>query len=373
MSSPSYDWGLPHPGSQPTPSATTKKRRRILPPLIVVLIVALVAVGAFVALNTFARPSSTGPLGWDEETVSHYFDYDELADCDLGGEFFTSVGLKEMAPENGDDSSPCEGWTAAPDGQPSLNVSFSTAASEGVDDSATPVDTPGLEEWGEIQREATIGSLYSGNSATCSLSTDEPGLENVALRTVGPCESLYPLAQQLTNLARQNEFILDDPGFFDREERPEYVEVATLEYDVYGDDWQEATEDSLALGESVTINERTFVGSQFAVNEIILPESTDDTAEACVDTTYTLGTNSSNWSNRFNLPDLVLYLPDGSHSELSSPRGRLTLQEGESADVTYCGELPPGMRDAEVLVQAQLAGDDDLWASEKSTSAAEEV
>ena len=69
MSSPSYDWGLPHPGSQPTPSATTKKRRRILPPLIVVLIVALVAVGAFVALNTFARPSSTGPLGWDEETV----------------------------------------------------------------------------------------------------------------------------------------------------------------------------------------------------------------------------------------------------------------------------------------------------------------
>lgn len=348
----SYDWGLTPAPQQSTPppssGSTSRNPKKLIVPIAVVAVVALVLGAVYFALTTFLRPSSTGPLGWDADTVAHHFDFDDLRHCQLGSEFYESAGLKDVSSEG--ERTMCSGWTVAPKGQPSVKVSISTADGSGAFNENTEVEVPGLEKW----REEYSESSYLGQEATCRLTTDEPGLDDVSLKTRGWCDALYPLAQQLTNLARQNEFILDDPGFFDGADRPTYVEVQPHTYDAYAGDWSEAIDNASPTGEVVSYGDRNFTGNTFSVNEIIQRESTEGTVDICAETTFTLGEKESRWSSNFTTPSLSAYLPDSSTVSMDYPQNSLSLEQGESINLTFCGTLPEGIRDVDAIINGKL-------------------
>lgn len=364
-SSSSYDWGLPpNPSqSQPEPKAPSGKRK-VIGAVAGVAVLALVVGG----VSAFVKPGSTGPLGWDEETVAGYFDYDELKHCALGPEFYESAGFTDFSSEDSGDRS-CAVWTIPQEGQPSVKVDIMANAHPTWEN--FEVDMPGLENWREQGAGENPESGMVGPGKTCGMSSSEPGLESVHLSTTAWCEAMYPLAQQLTNLARQNEFILDDPGMFEWSERPHYVEVSDHVYDAYGEDWSARLDQALSLGEPFSFDNLHYTDQRFTVNGVRRDDSVDEDDSFCVDAQYTLGEMVSPYGRSFTIPALAVRTPDGALTEVTLPRRNVSLREGESVELEYCGDLDEEvLRDADVILEAYRK--DEIIASWAETFPTEE-
>lgn len=335
---PQYQWGAPPPHAPP-PSQRTSGGNTVL---VVVGILLLVIVAAGVATYWWlTRPTPPGPLGWNEDTLAQYVDNDMIATCDLGEEFYNSVGISDVTV----DGSVCEGWTVSPDGQPSYRVHVEVSRNGwqlDSDDAIVSSPSEPLEpHWEQYELDT---AEWIDSFAVCSMTAKDRATSSVVVESNGPCESLYPVAAQLTNLGLQIEG-----------DNPDYLAVPAQDYQARSEDYHRVLAEAQEVGGG---NQQGWVdrfGNPNIIN--IVGVSFEDDGTVCATMDFTLGLNPSSAS--FDVPELLFWAPNTTLFVGSRGEANLRMGEGDTETLTQCTDTPlmSGVRgDGELLI-GYLNGD----------------
>lgn len=373
-----YDWGVPSqpangPAQQsagngappqfgPSPQGQQNKPRKNLKPwayvaLAVVVIAALVYAGLWIYQAT--RGTEKGPLGWENEQIAKHASNNKLADCDLGEEFWNSVGLKDVEVSGNEET--CKGWYETADGGEVLVTMKIDSSSSGVSvpDDSVSLSGDGLRGW-SAQEKSEEGYLSSEPTEKCTYYS-KSGLFVGTLSTPAKCGALKPLASQLTNLDIQDREATASKDLTDFDS-PEYLPVNVEAVEVSSPLWEKLGKNVAKTGEAQDVKDRDYAGSKITVDKIDA-----DGTSVCADATFRLGREDSSFAFRFHVPDMRVVLPTGSTLSLDRDPERLRLKEGETVELTYCGDLEDseylGYRGGQAYLVSDLEGNGELEGS----------
>lgn len=334
-----YVWTAPEPAP---------KKSKLKP--IIIAVVSLLAVAALVwgglMIYKSTKSIDAGPLGWDEETLNDKLSGGNVKDCDLGDDFYASVGVSDLEvfdePESG--ASRCEGWVSVLNGH--VKVGFDTGK-ELPTSNMKKTQQDGLSEWRESTdpfEAAADPESHSGygSNARCYMTSRNGRLNKVRLEAAASCDVLYPLAKQLTNIAIQSEALEQERGVFDNTQ-PTYLDVTPGVATVMSPGYKKFLEDTQSMGESSKVADDDYTGSTFKIESVGFDPATysehSQSEELCVYTKFVLGKKNEEYASKFEVPDLIAYFPNGQATNFSPDERYFRLQEGESKNLTYCSTV----------------------------------
>lgn len=363
----SYNWG----GTTAVNATAPQPKRKAGLPGLVKILLAIVAV-VIVALASVwflqkQRPAQNGPLGWDDATLASKLDAGKLQDCDLGDDFYESVGLRDIVFKQG----ACEGKAKDADGN-EFPVRIHTEGGPNGDVAAAGDEA--LVGWKQSADPAghipaTLHDVTSsGDGMRCQMAGNKPILGNFWLAADGPCEALYPVARQITNLQTQYDWSRTDHSLFDFSS-PDYLEVNPATPKVETDLYKQAKEAALPLGETFEVDDSDYNGSTFTINGGDVDYAKN--SKVCVDGTFTLGQKADRYTYGFNMPRTPIALfPNGQRVPLYDEDHRsYTLKEGESQDLRLCGnDFDADMESNSFAVLVEDDRDQYVWVIENAGS-----
>ena len=359
----SYNWGAPGPANgagQPQLQQAQPQQPQFNKPagsggvpmilkvaLTILVVLALVFAGLWIFQKL--RPSPTGPLGWDEDTLVSKLDGGQLAECELGSDFYDSVGVKDVETKDYE----CTGTAASADGS-DFEVTLNTS-SEASDNGKSPKDAD-LSAWKEsadgfdVPEEVQDLAVDTyGQGQKCTMSSSQPMFKKVKLSTNGPCEALYPMARQLNNLQTQYDWERTDHGMFDFDS-PDFLEVQASPQSLVVPVYTQAKEEAKAFGDKLEVKDGDYDGTTFTITGGNIAGG--QSAEVCVVGDVQLGRKTDEHSYNFNLPNrLVALFPNGQRVSLSAQDYSIRLEEGESKKgLRYCSSYTPEVASNEFVV-----------------------
>ena len=348
----SYDWGAPaQPAAQPVPQPTAPmptapKESKGIPapmkPILAILgVIALVFAGLWVFQKV--RPEPVGPLGWDEATLASKLDGGQLTNCDLGNDFYDSVGIHDV--KVGDHN--CTGVIHSADGSDISATVYTAQGPNGELQSPKDTELVGWKESADANKYVpeSLDALEKdthGSGARCQMAGNKPMLKSLWLSVNGPCEALYPAARQLDNLQTQYDWERSDHGLFDFS-KPEYHEVNATSPSVEAAVYKQAKDEAKQLGDPMAVVDTANEGSTFAVTggKVSLENENSDALTVCVDAEFKLGREVHS-SYSFNMPSTVVALfPNGQRVNLDRKQGHIRMKPGETAQANYCSYFTP--------------------------------
>lgn len=355
-----YDWGAPAQTPAPAQPAAKPERSGALKPILAVLgVVLLLLAGLWVFQKV--RPAPVGPLGWDEATLESKLDAGQIRDCNLGADFYDSVGIRNV--EN------CTGTITTAEG---YEIRASIYTEQGPNGETTSPSDPELIGWKQSADAGTyvpetldaLVDQTTGSGTRCQMASSKPMLEKVWMMVDGPCEALYPAARQLSNLQTQYDWQRTDHGMFDFS-RPDYLEVSPATPSVEAAVYKQGKDEAKPLGEPLAVVDPNNEGSVFAVTggEVFYGDRPADGSKVCIDATFTLGREISD-SSRFRMPSTyVAVFPGGQRVDLDREQSRVRLKQGETADdLRYCGNFVAELKSDEFVAFADdKNGDYATW------------
>lgn len=314
------------------PTAPSEPKKRNTAGLVVgsVLGAIVVVFGGLMAFQQ-TRDVPPSPLGWSDNEVKEFFEAGELRTCNLGSEFYDSVGVRSVDRGVGG----CDGLIDSKEGFP-LSVTF--------DPHHRPNGnyTPDIHHHEWMYREASGPSTLDGvpfatrKGAECVMVSNREEYKEVSITVDGPCEAVWPLVTQLDNLAIQNQFAAGNRSVFDFSD-PEYKTVETQPVSAATDAYRQARDVALAPGETVEVPEDEFDGSQFTITNAWFDDRT-----LRYEAAFTLGSKHTTGRATFYLPDeFVAMFPNGDQFALGTDAnfsldvGATETFEGESEKSTY--------------------------------------
>lgn len=323
------------PAGQPVVEAPAQRKERNTAGIVVgsALGAIVVVFGGLMAFQQ-TRDVPQGPLGWSDNEVKEFFEAGELKTCNLGDEFYDSVGIRNVDWGVGG----CEGLIDSEEGFPFI-VTFDPHTRP---DGAFEPDIH-HHEW--MYREAAVPSTLdsvtytSKRGAKCVMVSNRKEYEEVSITVDGPCEAAWPLVTQLDNLAVQHQFATDGKGVFSFSDS-EYRDVNTQPVSAAVDVYRQAREAAMAPGETVEVPEDEFDGSQFTITNAWFDDRT-----LRYEAAFTLGSKHTPGTSTFELPnEFVAMYPNGdqvaliSDASFSLDVGATETFEGESERSTYSWE-----------------------------------
>lgn len=365
----SYNWGVPTPAygagpPQPMPPQqplNTQSAKRGLPTTLKVLLTLLAVLAlAFAGLWIFQklRPSPTGPLGWDETTLSSKLEAGKLTECELGTDFYDSVGIKDVEK----DYEECIGTATSSDGA-EFTVTLDASASPSGNGKA-PKDAE-LTGWKESTDSSSVPDEVKdlandsyGRGQQCTMSSSKPMLQKVELSTNGPCEALYPVARQLNNLQTQYDWERTSHGMFDFGS-PEFLEVKAEPQSLVVPVFKQAKDEARGFGDTLEIKDPDYEGTTFTITDGNI--SSGSSPRVCAEGEVTLGRNTNEGAYRFNLPDTYVALfPNGQRLQLNAEDYPVRMQEGETkGGLRFCSSYTPEVMSKEFVVFVGSSPDDE--------------
>ena len=330
-----YDWGAPAQAAAP---AAPERKGGIpgpLKPILAILgVILLLLAGLWVFQK--ARPAPLGPLGWDEATLASKLDGGQIRDCDLGADFYDSVGIHNV--KN------CSGTITTADGHEIKASLYTEQGPNGETTSPSDAELIGWKQSADVDTYLPMNldelvEKATGSGARCQMASNKPMLEKVWLMVDGPCEALYPAARQLSNLQTQYDWQRTDHGLFDFS-RPDYLEVNPASPSIEAAVYKQGKDEAKPLGEPLAVVDPNNEGSVFAVTggQVVSGDRPSDSSKVCIDATFTLG-REVNASSRFRMPSTyVAIFPGGQRVKLEREQYNVSLKQGETTDdLRYCG------------------------------------
>lgn len=300
-----------------------------------------------------ALANSPAPSEWDEEFLNPVFDQlsedrYQLKSCELGDEFYESVGLKFVSTNQAGEY-PCSGWYTTEQGEVEVLIGFWGTAKTY---NGSPKDSA-LAGWKEQRTD----------DGFCQLNHREGELGDVDIAVRASCEPLYPLARQLTNLAEQHRAVVqgDKEAWTAQELLDPNPQVASIAAPVYG----QRVYDALPFGEPGQVSAADLVGATLTPSAVYLDDVTDrrgkEIQAVCVDTSFYYGELTASYNDIVLKPELALILPHDhevplSPLDLGPPTSEFSngmSMFGEAHEVkewTFCGEWPGGYRGADFVL-----------------------
>lgn len=372
----SYNWGIPEQPEQtsqrPSQTATTTSpnakasrnsglAKKMGVGAVAVMAVAALGAGSFQIFKVM-QSSAPHPLGITDE-VARDLVGSEFDDCMLTPELIQAAGIKDLKQSENEDNT-CVGYFDGPDGNNNVEVKIlvkqSSSGAEPNPDiegwkSYVNYDDPELEAPNFNDLVEALPSYsptsYTDGTSTyllsdelslnkegrfCRLEGEEREIEGVHL--IGPsCDSIAPLANQIMNVVKQDIYNSSGSDFFEIKDKPTYVETQpTTTVDITVPGFREAYDSVPELGTEMVTLEEDFDGSKFIVNNIY--SGKDNNFDVCMDAVYTLGNKVTDKSRAtFHLPSISMIGSDGSMFTLNKDYESKGLKDGESMDITYCG------------------------------------
>lgn len=344
------------PGA-PTESGTQSPKKSSASKAIAIGAVALVAVAALGVGGFQVYKSTQGnadaPLGIDGE-VAQRLVADRFDDCMLTPELVEAAGIKDLKVSERDPNI-CVGHFEGANGGTHSEVRIQVDAESNGD-----AERSDIEGWREVVREPgqssttednvdvdfnyVLSTQNSGSSdyyrypepGFCRLEGDERELSQIHL--TGPsCVSLAPLAKQMMNLVKYDLYAKDDASFFEIKDQPNYAESEpTGAVDVTLPGFKQQFDAAPETGTEIDVLQPDLDGSTFKVTNIV--DGEESYRDVCVDTEFTLGTLKDNEdASMYYFPELLMIGSDGSVEKLRSDYTNRQLDEGNTAELQYCG------------------------------------
>ncbi|MEH0147166.1 hypothetical protein V6D40_05725 [Corynebacterium sp. Q4381] len=343
--------GSPYVYSNQAPQPEPEKERNTAGIAVGSVLGAIVVVfGGLLAFQQ-VRDVPAGPLGWSDKEVNEFFEAGELKTCNLGDEFYGSVGMRSVDWS----TRGCEGLIDSGEGFP-LAVTF--------DPHHRPSGEfkPDIHHHNWMYREAAAPrsldavAYTTKTGAECVVVSTREEYKEVSITVDGPCEAVNPLINQLDNLADQYQFSSDKRGLFDFS-APEYKDVAVQPVSAVSDAYREAREVALAPGETVEVPEEEFDGSQFTFTNAWFEDRT-----LRYEAAFTLGNKDTPGTSTFYLPEeFVAMYPNGDQVALKRDAS-FSLDVG--ATETFQGESEHAIYewDEFVIIATNTDGAKAVWA-----------
>lgn len=322
------------PGQQPpqgSGGSSTKKLKPWLYTIVAILVIAAV-VYAGLWIYQSVRGTDKGPLGWDNEQIAKHVSGSKLSDCDLGDEFFGSVGIKDV--EVSGDETTCKGWYETTGGG---EVLVTMEIEDSKSDVSEPSDSvsltrDGLRGWSAEEESSDSISVGTEPAEKCTYYSTS-GLFLGTLSVPASCGALKPLASQLSNLDIQDREATESRDVWDFSS-PEYLEVSAQPVEVASPLWKKVGKEPAELGDAQKVEDEDYSGSTITMQKI---EPSD--SEVCAEATFKLGRETSRYSSSFEVPTMHIVLPTGSAFEMDRDPSSLRMKEGETVKLTYCGDI----------------------------------
>lgn len=288
--------------------------------------------GGGITLYQNQRDIEPSPLGWSDAQVTDVFKDGQLDTCDLGEDFYESVGIRNMrASENG-----CSGVLDTVEGVPLyVNFRLTSSANPGIFEPYT-----NHQDWEhtfdpESSLPASLDEIQYANTdgMRCTVVSSRKEFETAEITVHGPCDSLDPLITQLDNLAEQARFT--KRGLFNFGQ-PHYKAVETESISAASELYRQAREIALQPGEAAIVPQGDFEDSPFAVTNVWL-----DGDYLHATTEFTLGEKLTSGRSTFSTPNLVALYPNGEQVGLVHPgaysqyAGETVTRESVSQSQTY--------------------------------------
>nr|VDG64101.1 Uncharacterised protein [Streptococcus thermophilus] len=291
--------------------------------------------------------SESHPMGWDKKEVGELFDAGvfngaSLTTCDLGDEFYSSLNWEdiELIPGRVEGAERCEGWLTTDSGKASAQI-FVVPDGMGAEGAETLKET-GLEDWSD----------FSDSPDKCELRSDRDEFKGTRLYLSAPCEALYPMAKQLSNLAN-----------FNAGNGKEFVDPAVGRGTGASPDYSAALENAKDLHEPGDIASTMSEGTTLTPNKVVITQEPSQYFDAnipqlCVETEFYVGSVTED--GEFELPSMRYINPSGETTELDKVTGAGGLfASGGKRDVKYCGFASSGLKDTDlVLVATGIGGEE---------------
>lgn len=296
-------------GYEVPPATVTQKPKRNTAFLAVVsVVVALMLIFGGLTLWKQSREIPSPPLAVDVAALEAAFAKDKLATCDLGDEFWESVGVQDVEMIH----SRCEGFIESVEG---MRVPFTMSIKrdptestdfvpfEGTTNTWYHTTDPEQDQPGQLH---AIGWGYR-DGMECRARSEAEALSHVWLTvTGGTCEPLEAVAAQLDNIAEQYEHRPGEKGLFNFDV-PQYAAVNPTPPRAVSRYYQMAASEALAPGERIDVPNEFFPGSTFTFTDLH-----HDGDHLVYRAEFGLGVGTTGDRQFFDVPkDFVAIYPDG--------------------------------------------------------------
>lgn len=236
----------PYAAPPPTPGNNVWK---ILLPILAVLVLAAGAVLGYMysqqpqqtqqtqSDTAESDAKKTDKLDYDPELIDAVFTEGKLSDCELGDDFFDSVGVIKVWTTTAEETQSCGGEYEVEEG--TVPISMTVESSDAYRSSTFPIrPSDGPKDWEE---QISGGpEEYIG----CVMFSNRPELSRVKLVVYGPCTLAHPLATGLNNLA--NDYVAHTTGG-----TPEHVDPNPQLLSASSEEYKRLVEDAKRPGESI--------------------------------------------------------------------------------------------------------------------------
>ncbi len=323
-SQPGGQW---QPQQQQPPHQPYQQPKKSSRGLIIGLVVAVLAIIA-VAGALFVFLSGGSQKVADPEKVKAAFVDDQLTSCDLGDEFFTAAGWKDLL--NGGRGG-CIGFYETEEGDVSQGLLIGRSSLE----TNTEAAPEGLTGW--LQ-----SAEYNPEEAKCVMESETPELAEIQLSGNAPCETLYPMAVQLNNLVAQYRNGKGDLS---------YTDPAPKTESVAGGAYVDLIGDAAPLGTKQEIDSHGLIGATLTINEVNVTPDGKTTYSVCVDGTYNTGEFTED-TLRFDFPGLALIMPTGAVVPINFDVEKKEFNEHEDIPINHCIKTPAQFNNANLLIGA---------------------
>ena len=304
------------------PYEQPKKNQR---PLIIAIVVALIAVIAvFAGLFAFIG-GGDGEKVAKPKDVDKAFSHEMLRSCDLGDDFYSAAGWKDMTLQEDED---CEAFYETEEGD--IRVELQVRAADNMSHGKPAPD--GIVGWRQIVNT-------DGYENKCSMVSETPELEVVELWAPGPCELLHSMAIQLNNLVAQYRGEDSDLSYMDP--APQKMSVASEMYATVADKAE-------PLGKTQEINSPDLLGAELTIKDVTLTPGNGDEYEVCLEGNLYTGEMKRKYQD-FRAPRISLVAPQSPALNLIDPH---PSKVEEKADLPFNGCETVGIpyRDADLLI-----------------------
>ncbi|MCZ9294899.1 twin transmembrane helix small protein [Corynebacterium meitnerae] len=304
------------------PYEQPKKNQR---PLIIAIVVALIAVIAvFAGLFAFIGGGDGGKVAKPKD-VDKAFSHEMLRSCDLGDDFYSAAGWKDMTLQEDED---CEAFYETEEGD--IRVELQVRAADNMSHGKPAPD--GIVGWRQIVNT-------DGYENKCSMVSETPELEVVELWAPGPCELLHSMAIQLNNLVAQYRGEESDLAYMDP--APQKLSVASEMYATVADKAE-------PLGKTQAFESPDVLGSELTIKDVTLTPGDGDKYEVCFEGNLNTGEMKRKYQD-FRAPRISLVAPQSPALNLIDPH---PSKVEEKADLPFNGCETVGIpyRDADLLI-----------------------
>lgn len=343
-----YDGHVPQGGAQPQPAPA--KERNVAGIIAGSVLGAIVVVVGGLTVFQQVRDVAPGPLGWDDNEVKSYFEAGALKTCNLGEDFYDSVGMYGVDWSVGG----CTGLVDSEEGFP-FSVTIDPQNREGGE------FAPDIHHHNWMYREGPMPATLEEvpyatvRGAECVMVSNREEYENVSITVDGPCEAVWPLVDQLDNLADQYAFASGNRRRFNFS-APEYRLVGSGQVSSVSDVYRQALGIALLPGQTVVVPEDDFEGSLFTFTDAWFEGDT-----LRYEAEFTLGEKYFPGRSTFDLPsEFVAMYPNGDQIALLNDAS-FSLDVGATETFTGDSERAWYQWEEFVIIATNTDGEKVAW------------